>query len=899
MNDAMDKKLFLIDGHSLIFRMYYAFFRHPMVNSKGRDVSILFGFVKYLFELIEKEQPTHLAVCFDPPGKTFRHQMFPQYKGTRQAAPELVIEALEPLKELCGAMNIPVLMRSGFEGDDVLSAMAVRSAAEGMNVYMVTPDKDFGQIVSERIFQYIPAKSGAEAQIMGVKETCSKFGIQKPSQVIDILTICGDTADNVPGVDGIGEVGASKLISKWGSIENIYANLDSLTPRQKEQMLAAQDHISLSKALVTIKTDIPLDDVSQDDMLCRGRYKARLLELFDEYEFQSLKKYVTLEEGQTAPQAAPTASFKWQEIPAAEFLTAAASCSEISIVANSNGSGIFDRVEHLTLAATTAAGSDIVCYAAPQQLRPILENAAVSKSGYNLKLIINQLLGENITLAGTLFDISLLHYLLDPEKSHDIVILSRSYLNVNIEQRPDETPAQESIQPGLFDTPAPEEPRKENKSKAMEALAALKLRSCLCSQLAEAGMSDLYLKMEEPLLRVLSSMEREGVKVDIGCLNQSAEQLREEMAEIEDRIREISGVSDLNVSSPKQVGELLFEKLRIDPRMKPKKDVKYTYPTDEETLLGYADSNPIIYEILEFRAVKKLIGTYIEPFGGWVNPSTGRIHTTFNQALTATGRLSSSRPNLQNIPVRTQRGKEIRKAFTASSADKVIVSADYSQIELRLMAHFCGDENMREAFREEKDVHAITASKIFKVTPEEVTPDMRRVAKTANFGIMYGISAFGLAQRLRTSRVAAKKIIEDYFENFPLIQNWIEQTQANALRDGYVQTLFGRRRYLPEIGSRNATTRALAQRNAVNAPIQGTAADIIKIAMIRVDAAIRARGLSSRMVLQIHDELLFEAPSGEVPALVAILKQEMEHVLELSVPLTIECNYGKNWLEAH
>lgn len=889
----MEKKLFLIDGHSLIFRMYYAFMRHPMINSKGMDVSILFGFTKYILELVQKQHPTHLAVCFDPPGKTFRHQMFPDYKGTRQAAPELVIEALEPLTKICKAMQIPVLMVPGFEGDDVLGSMAVRSAAEGFQVYMVTPDKDFGQLITDKIYQFKPGKSGGEDEVWTPAEICAKFKLKDPLQVIDILTLCGDTADNVPGVSGVGEVGASKLIAQWGSVENIYANLGSLTARQQELFKAAEPHIALSKELVTIKTDIPLEP-NADDMLIRTEHKAEVMELFDFYEFDSLKKYITLAEGEQVTQA-ETVTLQWKVVPPAELCEAACKAGAVCILVDGESDSIFARIINITC-AVCRDGDNLVSEGSAQDFASIISDTSIAKCGFNLKLADNMLRAAGVQMNGPLNDIELMHYLVNPEKSHKVEVLSRSYIGVNLDD--DDEPMEPQADFGLFDMVEDDAPAKP-KSRFKEAVAMFLLVEPLKKELSGMAMEQLYHQIEEPLIGVLGRMEREGVKVDMAVLRESEMSLREEMVQIEDRIRATVGEPDLNVSSPKQIGQLLFEKLRIDPRMKPKTDQRYVYPTDEETLMAYADTNPIIYDILDFRGVRKLIGTYIEPFGGWISPRDGRIHTTFNQALTATGRLSSSKPNLQNIPIRTDRGKEIRRAFVAGSPDRVIVSADYSQIELRLMAHFCGDHHLCEAFCNGEDVHAITASKIFKVPVEEVTAEMRRTAKTANFGIMYGISAFGLAQRLHIPRVAAKKLIEDYFESFPLIGAWIEKTKADALRDGYVQTLFGRRRYLPEIGSRNATTRALAERNAVNAPIQGTAADIIKMAMIRVDQKLRAAGLQSRMVLQIHDELVFEAPRSEVNELMEIIKREMENVITISVPLTVECNYGENWLEAH
>lgn len=858
-----------------------------MVNSKGEDVSILYGFTRYILELIGKYAPTHIAVCFDPPGKTFRHQLFPDYKGTRQATPELVIAALDPLVEICQAMEMPVLMIPGYEGDDVLGAMAVRSAAEGMQVYMVTPDKDFGQLVSDRIFQLKPGKSGGEDEIVGPTQLCAKYGINSPSQVIDMLAICGDSADNVPGVAGVGEVGASKLIAQYGSVDNIYAHIDELTARQQELFRAAQGHIALSKTLVTIKTDIDID-VTSDEMRRVESYGAQVLSLFERYEFPSLKKMISIRKGEEAPVVAPTHSNR----PQLTSVTVAELCSAAR---NEGMVGIVMDYEHGLM--TLAVGEGKCCVAAAGDFAEILSDRQIAKTGYELKKLYGTLAAGGIALEGRMDDTALLHYLVNPEQSHKAEVLARSYLGIDLELEQDS--GDNCVEPGLFDQSddTSDESAQPAKDHRMEAVAVLMLDEKLRLQLRDKGMEKLYDTMEEPLQRVLSRMETSGVKVDMAPLNEYAASLKEELAAIEEKVRVALDEPQLNLSSPRQVGVALFEKLRVDPRKK--MDPKHSYPTDEETLTNYAEEFPVIYDILEYRGIKKLTGTYIEPFAGWISPSDGRIHTTFNQALTATGRLSSSCPNLQNIPVRTERGREIRKAFVASDKDSVIVSADYSQIELRLMAHFCGDVHMREAFEKNLDVHAITASKIYHVPLEQVSADMRRAAKTANFGIMYGISAFGLAQRLKMPRVAAKKLIEDYFEGFPSIREWIDQTVASASENGYVQTLFGRRRYLPDINSRNATARALAMRNAVNAPIQGTAADIIKIAMVNVDRRLQEEKMASRMVLQIHDELVFDAPRSEVDKLSAIIRNEMENVTSLSVPLTIECNYGNNWLEAH
>ena len=874
-------KLFLIDGHALVFKMYYAFLRKPMINSKGADMSILFGFTKYLLEMVEREKPTHLAVAFDPPGGTFRNELYPAYKGTRPPTPQLIIDALEPLTELVQAMNIPVLMIKGFEADDVIGSMALRSAREGMDVYMVTPDKDYGQLIAEHIYQYKPGKAGGDDEVIDRTAICEKWGILDPVQIIDMLAICGDTADNVPGVKGVGEVGAGKLVSKYGSIENIYAHLDELTPRLQAQFEEARGYIGLSKELVTIKTDIPLETTAED-MRMDMNFSPEIADLFEKYEFNSLKRFIT----HVGPSAASQTreEFIVNEIAPAEMVKAVRKAGCCGLITEAYNEGIFSPVKRLII------GCDGQACAVPgdrlDSVRDILEDASIDKYGYDLKLQANLLCHAGIDLAGRWLDIALMHYLVDPEKSHAVDILSRSYLNIEL----DETPADTGTG-SLFD----EAPEAGENVRSREAAALVLLGRKVREELADR--QKLYDEMEEPLAKVLAKMERAGVKVDLRQLDHFAKGLREEMVAREAHIREMVGEPDLNISSPKQVGDILFDKLKLDP--KAKKSARGQYSTDEATLLAIADRHPVVNEILEFRAVKKLLSTYIEPFPTYVSPVDGRVHTTFNQALTATGRLSSSNPNLQNIPIRTERGKEIRKAFIPGTPEGVIVSADYSQIELRIMAHLSCDEHLVKAFRDGDDVHAATAAKIYGIPLSEVTREQRGRAKTANFGIMYGISSFGLAQRLNLGRKEAKELIDGYFASFPAIRSFIDDSIGFARENGYVETLFGRRRYLPDINAKNATVRALAERNAVNAPIQGTAADIIKLAMIRVDKRLEEAGLKSRMVLQIHDELMFDALPEEVPQLKEIVVEVMENVLKLSVPLTVECSDGKNWLEAH
>ena len=879
----MPNKLFLIDGHALIFKTYYALLNRPMINSKGQDTSILYGFTKYLLELIEKKEPSHLAVVFDPPGGTFRNKMFTQYKANRPPTPQLIIDALEPLTELCGAMRIPAITIMGYEADDVIGTLAKKFGNSGTEVYMITPDKDYGQLVDPYIYQIKPGRAGSPDELFGCAEVCERYGIEKTSQVIEILTLCGDTADNVPGVDGVGEKTAAKLLAKYGDVKNIYAHLDELSAKQKEKFEKAQDHIGLSHDLVTIKTDVPVD-ITLEDMVTETLDNPKLFELFDFYEFSSLKKHI---KGAAGLEHQQETAFNVNQLEADAFLKLARETGRISL--HLEGDQIFSEPEKITLALEDKAHQAFFTKGPIQDFKGILEEENIAKAGYNLKLQLNILAHAGIELKGKLYDIELMHYLMNPEQSSKIDILSSSLLGINLDSFEEEVPVEMS----LFDQPA-DLPEKDD---SKETAIAFLLSKVLEEKIESNQVAKLYWDMEEPLIRVLAKMERNGVKVNLEQLDSYAKELRKEMNERESRIREMADEPQLNISSPKQIGTVLFEKLALDP--KAKKSSKGNWTTDETTLKSIEHTHPIIHEILEFRAVKKLLSTYIEPFSTYVSPFTGRIHTTFNQALTSTGRLSSSNPNLQNIPVRTERGKEIRKAFIPEHPDDLILSADYSQIELRIMAHLSGDAHLIQSFKDGIDVHAATASKIFKIPYEDVSSDERRIAKTANFGIMYGISAFGLSQRLDMPVGKAKKFIDDYFEAFPSIQFFIKDTVSYATENGYVETIFGRRRYIPELQSKNGTVRALGERNAVNAPIQGTSADIIKLAMIGVDRRMTEAGLKSKMILQIHDELLFDTLPEEAETLKKIVQEEMENVITLSVPLTVECNYGRNWLEAH
>ena len=893
MAEAKDKRIFLIDGHALVFKMYYALLRRPMVNSKGVDTSILYGFTKYLLELIDRQKPEYLAVAFDPPGGSFRNKLYPAYKANRDATPQLVIDALDPLCEICRAMDIPVLMIPGFEADDVVGSMAKRAEREGLKVYMVTPDKDYGQLVSPNIYQYKPPKSGSDPEILDCAAVCAKYGIDRTEQVIDMLAICGDASDNVPGVKGVGEVGAGKLIRSYGSLEGIYEHIDELSPRQKQMFEEARDHIDLSKVLVTIKTDIEID-VPTESMAMDGQVEKRICELFDLYEFGSLKRYLnSFRIKDIHEEAKPMkSSLPFREVSAEEICRAAIVSGCCAIVPDGKDSlavAVPDGKDSLAVAvpdgkgAITAAVPDgkemMVAMGDRMLFRECLDNPDLKVYCCDIK----EWLKDNC-IAGTLMDCSLMDYVNNPEKSHRFDSLVSSLLGVELKPK--------EANPTLFGEDESEED--DGKGALLACAATLQLGRLLETELARQGLSDVYLKIEEPLIRVLAKMEKDGVKMDLDSLRSFAAGLREEVQKREEKIRAMAGNPNLNISSPKQIAALLYDELQLLQRKKKGND-----STDEETLLSIEDRHPIVREILEFRAAKKLLSTYIEPFPGYISRSDGKIHTCFNQALTATGRLSSSNPNLQNIPIRSERGKEIRKAFVPSREGGVIMSADYSQIELRIMAHLSQDRHLIEAFNSGLDVHKATAAKIFGIDSSEVSAEQRRIAKTANFGIMYGISAFGLSQRLSCSRAEAKQIIDDYFESFPAIRSFIEDTLTAARENGYVETIFGRRRFVPDVNSRNGTVRALAERNAVNAPIQGTSADIIKMAMAGVDRRISEAGLKSRMVLQIHDELLFDALEEEIDTLKAIVVEEMENVVRLSVPLTVECDYGKNWLEAH
>lgn len=882
------KKLYLIDGHALIFRSYYAFLRRPMINSKGEDTSILFGFTKTLTDLIIRERPSHLAVAFDPPSKTFRHELYPLYKANRAETPELIKSALDPLIEIVNSMSIPVLMRPGFEADDVIGTLAKKAESEGFTVFMLTPDKDYGQLVSEKIFQCKPGKNGGENIIIGPEQIKEEYGINDPRSVIDILAIWGDASDNVPGVRGVGEVGSRKLIQKYGTVENIYKHLDELPAKQQDAFREAESHISLSKHLVTIETSVDVE-CKEDDLILGTPHFAELKKLFDKYEFPSLKRQIPqLEEIFITDKSITLTEATASEEKSGNTLSfSVATPDKVIEEAIIKGIvGVSVRGDKISISS-----SNLVANLLPDQkilLRDILQNRDVTICGFDIKSLLNSMSAIGIKPLGKLWDVELMHYLLMPERSHKIEILSQSYLGINLESE------KELVQADLFSSQNIAAEEESGEKLNAEASVMIPLAQKLREELERGGTLKLYEDIEMPLIYVLASMEQEGINLDTAMLKEYGMALSKELDDIEKRVREMAEDPSLNVSSPKQLSVILYDKMDLGLGKK-----GGGRSTDEETLMEIIDKHPIIPAILEYRNLKKLISTYIEPLPALVSGSSGKLHTTYNQALTATGRLSSVKPNLQNIPIRTERGREIRRAFIPSRPDGVILSADYSQIELRLMAHMSGDPDFIDAFRQGRDIHSATASKIFGIPEEELTKEQRGRAKTANFGIIYGISSFGLSQRLNIPRAESKKLIEDYFRSYPKVKEYMTGMTEMAKKDGYVTTLYGRRRYLPDINSRNQVVRGLAERNAVNAPIQGSAADIIKVAMIRLWKRLQNENLKSKMVLQVHDELVFDVFPGEEEILSVIVKEEMERVIELSVPLTVECQYGRNWLEAH
>ncbi len=920
------KKLFLLDAMALIYRAHFAFSRTPRINSKGFNTGASLGFTNSLLEIIQKQKPSHLAVAFDTFQPTFRHERFEEYKAQRQAVPEDVKSNVPWVKKIVEGFNIPVLEQDGFEADDIIGTFARKAAAVGMEVYMMTPDKDFAQLVDDQIFLYKPSYMGNAVDIMGVPEVLKKWDIERVDQVTDILGLQGDASDNIPGIPGVGAKTAVKYVKQYGSVENLVAHAHELKGKQKERVTEFGEQGILSKELATINVEVPLD-FNEADLQYSGPNKEALSEIFDELEFRTLLKRVMQEkspkevakegtqmglfqsprqqsgqeqeqehtEGQESPvkqnlrtvirdyhlvEEAPLIQSLLRFLKAQKVICLQAYTDEKGLLM---GLAICYTFHNAYFLPVKALSQDFL-----DELEQILQNPEVLKVGHDLKQTILLLKTVNCEMEAPYFDTLIAHYVMDPETSHALSILSDVYLNYH--------PITEETLLGSG----------RNKRSWCEVETA-KLKDFTCETvdlvlqlkdqiLLEGKLLEVYEKIELPLLGVLASMEFEGVRVDPEVLAELSAELEIESQKAQKAIFELAG-EEFNIASPKQLGEILFDKLKLVE--KPKKTRTGQYATGEEILVKLADEHDIVQSILDFRVYQKLKSTYVDALPQMIDPRNGRIHSNFSQAVAATGRLSSNNPNLQNIPIRTEKGREIRKAFVPRDQDYLLMSADYSQIELRIAASFAKDQHMIEAFRNGRDIHATTASRIFDVGLDEVDANMRRKAKAVNFGLIYGMSAFGLSERLKVPRAEAKAIMEAYFEEFSAIKEYMDRIIKQAHQTGYVETITGRRRYLRDINSRNYTLRSYAERNAINAPIQGSAADIIKVAMIRIDDWIRQQNLRSRMILQVHDELVFDVHQEELDLLKPQVEKLMKDALPLEVPMEIEIGVGQNWLEAH
>lgn len=917
------KRLYLLDAYALIFRAYYAFIKNPRVNSKGLNTSAIFGFFNSLLEILGKENPTHIAVAFDPAGPTFRHEMYHEYKAHRDETPEDIRKAVPIIKQLLEAMNIAVVQVPNYEADDVIGTMSRIAYDNGFETYMVTPDKDYAQLVNDKVFMCKPGSGGSGLEVLGKSEVASLFGVDEPIQVVDILGLWGDSADNIPGCPGIGEKKAKDIVSKYKSIEGIYEHIDEFTGKQKENLLAFRQQVELSKVLAKIHTEVPVEWDEQRMLAQKPNFDV-LNPLLDELEFKTLASRIR---DMYAP--VPPVQGSLFDIPAAQpdavshqYKTIHDTPHQYFLV--DNDMAVLSLVAELSVQPefcfdTETTGLDVygselvgmsfswepgVAYYVPVPSKPteasallmsfksVFEDESILKIGQNIKFDYMMLMQYGIEVKGAFFDTMVAHHLINPGLRHNMDFLAETYLNY----RPvsiDELIGKKGK--GQLNM------RQVNVEVAKDYAAedadiTLQLKYKLKVELEKQGLTGFFNLVEMPLVRVLASMEMEGVRIDAAELAAYSVQLTQRIESLEREILELAG-EPFNIASPKQVGDVLFEKLRIDPNAKKTKTGQYS--TDEETLQKLKDKHPVVAKILDHRGLKKLLSTYVDALPALINKKTDRLHTSYNQAIVVTGRLSSTNPNLQNIPIRDEEGREIRKAFTARDVEHVFLSADYSQVELRLMAHFSQDPHLIEAFNKGEDVHAATASRIFNVPLGEVTSDMRRKAKTANFGIIYGISSFGLAERLNIGRSEAKALIDGYFENFPGVKKFMESCVSDARQKGYVSTLSGRKRYLPDIDSRNAVVRGVAERNAINAPIQGTAADIIKEAMVKIASAFEQQGVRSKMILQVHDELNFDVRKDEVEKVREIVKSCMENAVTISVPLEVEIGVGANWLEAH
>lgn len=918
-------KLFLLDAYALIYRSYYALLRSPRINSKGLNTSAVLGFMNTLNEVLTKERPTHIGVAFDH-GKTFRHEAFPQYKAQREETPEDIKLSVPIIKRILEAYRIPILQVDGFEADDIIGTVATRFGREGVATYMLTPDKDYGQLVADNVYIYRP-RHGGGYEVMGPKEVQAKYGIASPLQVVDLLALMGDSADNFPGCPGVGEKTAAKLIGEFGSVENLIANTAQLKGKLREKVEGAVEDIKMSKFLATIRTDVPTD-IRLDDLKVETPDEAKLDQIFTELEFNSFRKRMLnkaekkqktdnlqldffAENPTDGPSVAENANFETLKTTPHEYQlieteeeahrlydffrtnkilsldteTTSTNAIEAELV------GLSFAVEerkafYVAIPANREEALKIVTI-----FKPLYEDPEILKVGQNIKYDIEVLRHYGVEVAGPMFDTMIAHYLLQPELRHNMDYMAEVYLGyrtVHIEELIGPRGRNQKNMRDLSPTDIYE-------YACEDADITLRLKNVLEPKLDEAGVARLFRDIEMPLVGVLADMELNGVCLDTEALHETSEVFNKRMTTIEQHIYELAG-EQFNISSPRQVGDILFGKMKIVD--KPKKTKTGQFVTSEEVLQQLRSKSPIIDEILNYRGLKKLLSTYVDALPKLINPRTGRIHTSFNQTVTATGRLSSSDPNLQNIPVRDDDGKEIRKCFIPEPGC-LFFSADYSQIELRIMAHLSEDENMIEAFREGFDIHAATAARIWHKDIGEVTPAERKKAKQANFGIIYGITTYGLAQRMDISNGEARDLIDGYFLTFPRVEAYMEQAKETARKQGYAETLFHRRRYLPDINSHNATVRGFAERNAINAPIQGSEADIIKVAMVRIHHRFKAEGIRSKMILQVHDELNFSVFPEEKEQVERIVIEEMQGAYKLRVPLVADAGWGKNWLEAH
>lgn len=922
-------RLFLLDAYALIYRSYFAFINAPRINSRGLNTSTMFGFVNTLEQLFKNENPTHIAVAFDLHGPTFRHDMFPNYKAQRDVMPEDIRKAIPYIREIIKGYHIPILEMEGFEADDVIGTLAKTAEREGFQVFMVTPDKDYAQLVSKNIFMYKPKRLGNEMEILGVEQVCENFQINNPLQVIDVLGLMGDTSDNIPGCPGIGPKTAMMLVSEFGSVDGVYQNIDKLKGKQKERLEQFEEQVRMSRKLAEIILDVPLEFNEEDLRRSEPDYN-QLRSIFLELEFRNLAEKIL---PSTTKMVQPTPAFDQGTLFSLDEQTQTGEVAGVhtDIRSTTHHYYLVDTEEQVKALILKLEQQSAFCFdtettgldphndqlvgisiafkpgeayfitvpsdqpkanSIVRDLIPIFANEKILKIGQNMKFDILVLSRYGIEVKGDYFDTMVAHYLIQPELRHGLDYLSEIYLGYK------KVTTEELIgKRGKNQLTMRQVDMEQIKEYACEdADITFQLKTLLNNDLNKHNVKKLFDEVEMPLLKVLIQMEQAGLKIDPKVLDDYAVTLREQIVELETSIIDLAG-EHFNISSPKQLGYILFDKLMLDPKAKKTKTKQYS--TGEEILVNLQDKHPIINKILEHRGLKKLLSTYVESLPKLINPLTGKIHSSFNQTIAATGRLSSTNPNLQNIPIRDENGREIRKAFVPSDENHIFLSADYSQIELRIMAAVSGDKVMTEAFRNGEDIHAATASKIFGIPISEVTPEMRRKAKTANFGILYGISAFGLAQRLNIPRGEAKQLIDDYFANFSMIRKYMDSQLVLARQRGYVETIMGRKRYLSDINSANATVKAFAERNAINAPIQGSAADIIKVAMININKRFAEKGLQSKMILQVHDELNFDVLKTELAEVEEVVKTEMEHAVKLDVPLEVEIGAAENWLLAH